>query len=219
MLPVREQDRRRFGRIDLEEPLPALVGDVKAEVVDVSVGGFRILHEARFPQNDAREIRFSWNGHDMRFACHIVRSTLFRLAKAAGEKTLFQSGARIDEPFGDSETVLRSLIAERVTQALAEQKANAYGLPPVGSYTYQVGKGDRYRRCELTEGRWRKFDTNRAEQPAEGFTISADVDPRHVDLLCGTYEQTTAEGRRLTRMLAELSIRKSEGGPTRKYVP
>ena len=219
MPPAQEQDRRRFGRIDLEEPLPALIGDVRGDIVEVSVVGFRILHEVRFPPSEGREIRFSWNGRELRFGCHIVRSTLFRLAKAPGEKSLFQSGVRIDESIGESEAVLRELIAHRVTQALEEQKANAHGLPPTGSYTYQVGKGDRYRRYELTEGRWRKFDSNRPEQPGEGFTISADVDPQHVDMLCTTYEKTTAEGRRLTRMLAELSIRKSEGTPTRRYVP
>jgi hypothetical protein len=30
---------------------------------------------------------------------------------------------------------------------------------------------------------------------------------------------TTPEGRRLTQMLAELSINKAEGIPTRRYVP
>lgn len=219
MPSVHDRERRRFGRIDLDEPLPALIGDVSGEVVEVSVVGLRILHEVRLPQSDGREVRFSWNGREMRFVCQIVRSTLFKLAKEPGEKSIFQSGARIDEGIGDSDAILRELIADRVTLALAEQKANAYALPPVGSYTNQAGKPDRYRRCELLEGRWRKFATTRPEQPEEGFTISADVDPRHVDMLCSTYENTTAEGRRLTKMLAELSIRKSEGSPTRRYMP
>ena len=38
-------------------------------------------------------------------------------------------------------------------------------------------------------------------------------------MLCKAYEAMGTEGRRLTKMLAELSIRKTEGTPTRRYVP
>ena len=212
-------ERRRFGRIDLEEPLTGLIGDVPVDIVEVSVVGFRAHHEARFPPGEDREIALRWQGREMRFLCTIIRSTLFRLAKNASEKSIYQSGVKIERSIGDSEATLRDLIAHRVMRALEEQKANARGLPPIGSYTYQVGKGDRYRRCELTDGKWRKFDTTRTEQPQEGFTVSAEVDPHQIDLLCRTYEAMTAEGRRLTKMLAELSIKKTEGTATRRYVP
>ena len=114
---------------------------------------------------------------------------------------------------------LREFIADRVTRALEEQKANARGIPPVGKYTFQVGKGDRYRRCEFIDNAWRKTDTTTPQQPANGFTVSAELESTTVDLLCRTYETTTEEGRRLTQMLAELSIKKTEGTPTRRYVP
>jgi hypothetical protein len=212
-------ERRRFGRIDLEEPLTGWIGDVRLDIVEVSVVGFRALHEVRFPPGEHHEIALTWQGREMRFACTMIRSTLFRLAKNAAEKSIYQSGIRIETGVGDSEQSLRDLIAYRVMRALEEQKANARGLPPIGSYTYQVGKGDRFRRCELNGGRWRKFDTTRSEQPADGFTVSADIDPHQVDLLCQTYEAVSGEGRRLTKMLAELSIKKTEGTPTRRYVP
>ena len=214
-----ESDRRRFGRIDLEKPLKGFVGDVLVSVVEVSIVGFRVLHEQRFPPGDESEVRIEWDGRQMRFGCHIVRSTLFRLGRTPAEKSVYQSGIRIDRSYEESDTVLRDLIAHRVIRALDEQKANARGVPPVLNYVYQVGKGDRYRRCELNDGRWRKFDTTRAEQPVEGFTVSAETDPAHVDMLCKTYEVMASEGRRLTKMLAELSIRKTEGTPTRRYIP
>lgn len=214
-----ESDRRRFGRIDLEQALKGFVGEIPVDVVEVSIVGFRVLHELRFPPGEDTQVRLEWQGRPMRFACHIVRSTLFRLGRTPAEKSIYQSGIRIDQGDGNSETVLRDLIADRVIRALEEQKANARGVPPVLNYVYQVGKGDRYRRCEFNDGRWRKFDTTRADQPVEGFTVSAETDPAHVDMLCKTYEAMAAEGRRLTKMLAELSIRKSEGTPTRRYVP
>lgn len=219
MPETEEQDRRRFGRIDLEHPLKGSIGGIPIDVVEVSVVGFRVMHESRFPPGDDGEVRVDWQGKEMRFSCNIVRSTLYKLAKTPADKSIYQSGVRIGQAFGDSETILRELVAHRVMRALAEQKENARGIPPTLTYTYQTGKGDRYRRCELTEGKWRRFDTTRPEQPGEGFTVSAEVDPSHVDMLCRAYEAMGTEGRRLTKMLAELSIRKSEGTPTRRYVP
>ncbi len=155
----------------------------------------------------------------MEFGCVVARSTLFRLAQTVHEKTIYHTGVRILDPVGDSETILRDLIAQRVIHALEEQKANARGIPPIGTYHYQVGKGDRFRRCEWVEGKWRKAETSIRTQPIEGFTVSVEVEQREVDLLCRTYEETTDEGRRLTRILAQLSISKAEGTPTRRYVP
>lgn len=219
MPETEDQDRRRFGRIDLEQPLKGSIGSIPVDVVEVSVVGFRVMHETRFVPGEDGEVRVDWQGKEMRFSCNVVRSALYKLAKTPADKSIYQSGVRIGQAAGDSETILRSLIAHRVIRALAEQKENARGIPPTLDYTYQVGKGDRYRRCELTEGKWRRFDTTRAEQPVEGFTVSAEIEPTQVDILCRAYEAMGIEGRRLTKMLAELSIRKTEGTPTRRYVP
>lgn len=217
-MTVTSQDRRQYGRIDLAEPLSGLLDDVPVRVVEVSVSGMRVEHDARIVPAPTRRIRIDWNGRKMEFGCVVARSILFKLAKDAREKSIYHSGLRILEAIGDSEQVLREFIADRVTRALEEQKANARGVPPIGSYTFQVGKGDRYRRCEF-DGSWKKMDTTSNTQPPNGFTVSAELDPAAIDLLCKTYEQTTEQGRRLTRMLAELSIKKNEGGPTRRYVP
>lgn len=219
MLEIEERQRRTFGRIDLEQPLQGTIGAVPVTVVEVSIVGLRVTHEVRLPAGEDSEALFSWQGREMRFACHIVRSTLFSLAKTDADKSIFQSGVRLDEAFGDSEKVLRDLIAQRVMRAIQEQKENAYGIPSTVPFTYRVGKGDRYRRCDLTGGTWRKFDTTRPEQPTEGFTVSAELDPMQIEILCRTYEALGPEGRHLTKMLAELSIKKTEGGPTRRYVP
>lgn len=219
MPEIEERERRRFGRIDLEQPLEGIIGAIPVHVVEVSIVGLRVMHEVRFPPGEDTEVRVSWQGRTMHFRCHIVRSTLFKLAKTATDKSIYQSGIRLDESFGESERLLRDLIAQRVMRAIQEQKENAHGIPSLGPFTYQVGKGDRFRRCELTADKWRKFDTTRAEQPTEGFTVSAEIDPVQIEVLCRTYEALGPEGRRLTKMLAELSIRKTEGGPTRRYVP
>jgi hypothetical protein len=212
-------ERRSYGRIQLDQPLSARFGETRARVIEVSIVGFRIAHEGRLPIGERLPLQVEWQGSNLELSCSLVRSTLWRLAKAMGEQSIYHSGLRIIETSRESFARLRELIAERIMRALEEQKANARGIPPLNAYMYQPGKGDLFRRCELIDGQWRKSETIRATQPPNGFTVSADVDPAHVDLLCQTWESTTDEGRRLTRMLAELSVSKAEGVPTRRYVP
>lgn len=214
-----EADRRRHGRVGLDEPLPATYGDLRAAVVDLSLRGFRIAHEDRLPAAETRTLTIDWHGSQIAIGCTVVRSVLARLGRLPGERSLYHSGLAIVETSREAFDRLRELIAERVMRALDEQKANARGIPPLAAYMYQPEKGELYRRCEYIAGNWRKSETSRPAQPMSGFTISAEVPPHHVEMLCRTWENTTAEGRRLTRLLAELSISRAEGIPTRRYVP
>jgi PilZ domain len=215
----RPEDRRRFHRIHLDSPLSAFLRDVPVSLVDLSLTGARIVSDARFSPGADTKLVFDWNEHHARVTCSVVRCTLFTFAKAPGEKSLYQTGLKFTETIDDADRVVRELIASYVIRALEEQKANAKGLPPLGPYAFITGKGDRYKRCELVEGKWRRADTTRAEQPEHGFTISADVAPYYVDLLCETYQMADEEGKRLTQTLAQLSINKAEGIPTRRYLP
>jgi hypothetical protein len=215
----RPEDRRRFHRVHLDSPLPAYLRDVPVQLLDLSLNGARVVSDARFSPGSEHDLIFDWNEHSARLTSEVVRCTLFSFAKAPGEKSLYQSGLRFKETVGDSDRVLRELIASYVIRALEEQKANARGLPPLGPYAFVVGKGDRYRRCELVDGKWRRTDTTRADQPSNGFTISADISPYYIDLLCETYQRADDEGKKLTQTLAQLSISKGEGIPTRRYLP
>ena len=214
-----DQERRRYGRIRLDEPLAARFGETRAKVIELSIVGFRIAHEGRLAVGEHRPLLVDWQGTSIVLGCSLVRSTLWRLAKKMGELSIYHSGLRIVESSRESFDQLRELIGERILRALEEQKANARGIPPLAAYMYQPEKGDLFRRCEFVDGVWRKTETIRSAQPPNGFTVSAEVDPYHVDMLCETWEKTTDEGRRLTRMFAELSVSKAEGVPTRRYVP
>ena len=193
--------------------------DVEVEVRDVSLNGARVVGEARFGPGSEHELQFVWNDMKIHLIVTVVRCTLFSFAKAPGEKSMYQTGLRIRETVGKSDRHLREMIGSYVIRALEEQKANARGLPPLGPYAYVEGKGDRFRRCEFVDGKWRRSETTRSEQPENGFTVSADVRPYYVDLLCETYQMADEEGRRLTQTLAQLSINKAEGIPTRRYLP
>jgi len=212
-------ERRRYGRIRLDEPLSGRFGDARVKVLELSVVGFLVAHEGRVPAHEARTLVVDWHGTDIVMQCSVARSTLWRLSKSMGQQSIYHSGLRIDESSDAAFETLRELIGERVLRALEEQKANARGIPPLAAYMYQPEKGDLFRRCEYVDGAWRRTETIRSDQPKDGFTISAEVDAAHVDMLCEAWEATTEEGRRLTKMLAELSISKSEGIPTRRYIP
>lgn len=212
-------ERRRYGRIGLDAPLPGRFGEMPVRILEVSLTGFRIAHESLVSSGHAYPLWADWDGKRMGLDCSVVRTHLWRLAKAIGEHSIYHSGLRITHSIGDSYDVLRELITDRVMRALEEQRANAHGIPPFTAYMYQPGKSDLYRRCEYIDGTWRKRETIRPEQPQHGFTVSIDVTPEHVALLCETWERSTAEGRRLTRLLAELSVSKKEGIPVRRYIP
>ncbi len=211
--------KRQFERVHFEQPIAGRLGDARVRVMDLAIGGARLLTEKRLIPGVSQELRVEWDGKLIHVTCSVTRCTLQTFAKSPNEKSLYELGVRITETVGDSHVVMRELIATYVMKALDEQKANWDGIPPIGPYVHLEGKSDRYRRCEFLNGVWKIRSTTRPEQPLSGFTISAEVAPRYIDLLCDTYEMTNDEGRRLTRILAELSISKAEGVPTRRYTP
>jgi hypothetical protein len=196
------------------------VDAVPVSVTEISISGAKVLHESRFPERPGRvhQLWFDWNEHTLRFEVAVARTTLMTLAKRPGDKSHYGSGLRFIAPEEGTDPILRELIAFYVTRAINEQIANANGLPPLDGYPFQVGKGSRYRRCEYN-GTWRRSETTDPTQPQNGFTISAEVDPMQVEMLCGTWLVLDAEGRRLTQMLAQLSINPNEGTATRRYMP
>lgn len=218
MLQIKTE-RRRYGRIRLDTPLRARFGEVDVRVVELSVVGFLVAHEGRLNAGEVHHFVIDWEGTPIALDCSVARSNLYRLGKTLGTKSIYHTGLRIIRFQHDGFGRLRELIAARIIRALDEMKANARGIPPLAAYMYQPEKGELFRRCELVEGSWRKSETIRPNQPPNGFTISAEVEPEHVDLLCETWEHTTYEGRRLTQLLAELSISTAEGIPTRRYAP
>ncbi len=211
--------QRQFERIHFEHPISGTLGKQRVQVLDLAIGGARFLGTLRVTPGSAQDLRVDWEGKPMLLKCTVTRCTLQNFATGSNEQSTYEIGVRIVETTGDSDRIMRELIGYYVTKALDEQRANWDGVPPIGPYVHLEGKSGRYRRCELVDGKWRISATTRPEQPISGFTVSAEVPPRYLDMLCETYERTDGEGRRLTRILAELSINKAEGVPTRRYVP
>lgn len=207
--------KRQFERIHFDDPLPARLSGQPVKILDLAVGGVRLLAGSRVKPASEHDLELEWTGKPIRLQCIVTRCTLQTL----GAVGTFEIGMRISQAVPDSDRIVHELIAHFVMRALAEQAANWNGIPPTGPYVYVEGKGAHYRRCELIDDSWRVTNTTRPEQPLRGFTVSAEVPPRYLGMLCDTYQKADEEGRRLTRILAELSINKAEGVPTRRYQP
>jgi hypothetical protein len=213
-------ERRKYQRVVLARPLPGRLGSGRIYVLDASLIGLRIAHQgAAPPAGSPCRIEFEWEGRLVALDCEVRRNALHKLAKNPGEKSIYHAGLSITGALGDSDSALRQMVASIVARALDEQKANARGVPAAAAQCFQTGKGTDYVRCELVSGTWRRTETNRADQPQNGFTVSAEESREHVDMLCDTFGNADEEGRRLIRMMAELSISKAEGVPTRRYMP
>ena len=219
-MPQPPKERRKVSRVKLSRPLPGRVGEARIFLVDASVEGIRIAHQGSLPAvGQSCHVSFAWEGQSIEIDCQVIHNTLFRLAKSSAEKSVYHAGLRIANAAGNSRAVLRQLVADCVARALDEQKANARGVPATAALSFQTSKGNDYVRCELIDGAWRRTATNRPEQPANGFTVSAEEERDQVELLCQTFESADAAGRKLIQTMAEMSISKSEGVPTRRYNP
>ena len=212
--------RRKFQRVTLVRPLVARIGATRVFVIDASLQGVRIAHQGNIPAEWSKcTIVFEWEGIPISLECRVTRSTLQKLARDSGEKSVYHAGLEIIRAEKEAMTTLREMIASVVARALDEQKANARGIPAVAAQTFQTGKGTLFLRCELVEGKWRQSETTRPEQPMDGFTISAEETRDQIAMLCETFAKADSDGRKLIQLMAELSISKTEGIPTRRYIP
>lgn len=217
---VEVDERRQYGRVTPVKRIRGSVGDVVVFVLDVSVAGARVAHQDPLPPvGGISVLKFDWEGHHFSAKCEVRRTRIERPAKSQFEKPLYHSGLFLTvEPL--HEKTLRDIVAESVARAMDEQKANANGIPAIAANSFQTGKGDEFVRYELRGGAWTQNPTRDSRQPhGEGFTISATESPTKVTMLCRAYESGDADGRRLIRTFAALSISKSEGVPTRRYTP
>ena len=214
------EERRKYQRVTLVRPLVARVGAARVFVLDASLSGLSVAHQGNIPAEGSKcVITFEWDSIPVAMECEITRNTLQKMARNAQEKSVYHASMEIVRASDEAMKTLRDLITSVVARALDEQKANARGIPAVAAQTFQTGKGTQFLRYELLNGAWRRTETTRPDQPMNGFTISAEEEQSHIDLLCETYVSSDAASRKLIKLMAELSISKAEGIPTRRYSP
>jgi len=218
-----QDERRQYNRLALDAPEACSLGDLSGFVFNVSVTGALVFCAGRVETlrtGEMRTLEFSWEGHSLSFECEIIHTDVEIRDTKSGRKLVTRVGCNFVSGSGDSTQTLRTIIAQRIERALDEQRANARGVPALLPTSTQRGTKDRgYVRYRLRGNEWTREATTEAEQPRDGFTIGADEREDHVALLCESYRTADFEGRRLIRRMAELSISRSEGVPTRRYEP
>lgn len=197
-----------------------MIGDTRIFVIDASLNGVRVVHQDPLPRAGSQCVMsFTWHGHQLVLECEVKRTVMRRPPKSALERPLYESGLFITSARGESGALLREMIERHVMLALDERKANARGIPPTAAQSFQTGKGDELMRHEYVKGMWRSYPTTDPSQPMNGFTISAAEPVPNIEMLRSTFADADAAGRRMIQQMAEMSISRSEGIPTRRYEP
>jgi hypothetical protein len=189
-------ERRHFQRLTLTEPIDGWFGDFAVRLIDVSATG--ALVEADEPiESDARALlRFWWRGEEVEVMAETARVADSRF------------GLRLVE---ENDALLR-LISNSATEMLLALEANARGdrdANLVGDETLTAAwrrPASGFVRWIFSAAGWRSERSDEPSQPADGFTIAAAEPEDQVALLCRTYESGDTEARKLTRMLAEISV-------------
>jgi len=206
-------DRREFQRLRLAKPILALMDGQNALILDIGIAGAYIEHYGALPPGARFKLLFRWQRADVELLCEVRRS---RVVRSGGDNmsVVSHSGVQFVEAIGDADARLNDMMATFVGRVLAAQRANASGKPEEGealSLT-QLGGARRARTrgwvsFRLVDGTWRRTLAASASQPLDGFTVAAYEDEEELASLCESYEAADAEGRRLIRLLAELSAR------------
>lgn len=192
-------ERRSFQRLALTKPIDGWFGDFLVRLLDVSVSGALIEYTEDIPLNSRALLRFFWRGREIEIMAEIARNNDIR------------SGLH----FLEQNPTLNALIEESAAELLRAQMANAAGERDANRYGDETltaasaglgGANTPYLVCTLGSKGWSRKPSLLPDQPVNGFTIAASYSPAQIDLLCSTYEEGNAEARRLTRLLAELSV-------------
>ncbi|HEX8151782.1 MAG TPA: PilZ domain-containing protein [Thermoanaerobaculia bacterium] len=185
-----------YQRLNVGRPIDGWFGDWAVRLIDVSATGALLEADEPIPDASRALLRFWWRGTEVEITAETARHDDLRC------------GVRFLE---DSAT-LRRLIADEATAVLRAQQANADGdraANVIGEETLTAASAISafgFVTYTLADGRWKKRPALSRDQPADGFTVAAGESEDQIQLLCQTYEKGDGEARRLTRLLAELSV-------------
>jgi hypothetical protein len=202
-------DRREFQRLHLAKPILALLDGQNALILDIGMAGAFIEHYGTFEPGERFALLFRWKSEDVEFLCEVRRSEVVR---GSGESAVSHTGARFIQSIGRSEERLQDMMATFVGHVLAAQKANAGATRDTDAMLSQLGGARRsrtkgYMLYRYANGQWHREPTASPQQPAFGFTVAAYEDEEELETLCRAWEIADEEGRRLIRLVAELSAR------------
>lgn len=207
-------DRREFQRLRLAKPILAQLDTQSALILDIGVGGAFIEHYGTVEPGQQFHLTFRWMGEEVEFIAEVIRSGPARKQGGDMQSVVSHTAVHFIEGKGDAENRLYDMMATFVGKVLAAQKSNASGdlSDSAGARILaQLGEARRMRTrgyiaYHLKDGAWWRVPTESALQPPDGFTVAAYEDEEELAQLCVSYENANDEGRRLIRLVAELSV-------------
>lgn len=190
-------ERRHFQRLTLLEPLDGWFGDYNVRLIDVSATGALIEHDDSIPADARALLRFWWRGQEV----EVTAETARRADSRTGLRFLEECEPLVQLIAASATEMLLALEAN----ARGDRDANAIGDETLTAAWHRPASGFVRWIFEPVRG-WRSERSLLPDQPEDGFTIAAAEPDDQVALLCRTYESGDHEARKLTRMLAELSV-------------
>jgi hypothetical protein len=202
-------DRREFERLRLAKPILALLDGQNALILDIGVSGAFVEHYGQTNPGDRFTLLFRWKGTDVEFVSEVAHTVIVR---KTGDSEVSHTGLRFTQPIGEAEKRLNDMVGTFVGKVLAAQKANAGATQPADSALIELGGARRSRirgfiTFRLQNGKWSREMTESPSQPSNGFTVAGYEDDEELESLCQAYAIADEEGRRLIKLVAELSAR------------
>ncbi len=106
-------------RLDLPQPIDATLLDLGATIVEVSLVGCSVRHEARVKVGSAVTLDFMWKNRRARLTGKVMRSTM----EFVEGKAVYISGLQLAESIDKSPEVIRDIIGTLVAERPAEAPA------------------------------------------------------------------------------------------------
>lgn len=192
-------ERRVYQRLTLTEPLDGWFGDFAVRLIDVSATGALVEYDEPIPDDARALLRFFWRNREIEVLAETAR-VLMASERRSGLKFLEDNDDLCLAIAASAKEMLLALDAN----ALGNRAANIVGDETLTAAWRRPVSG--FVRWIYNAGRWHSEHATKPDQPPDGFTIAAAEPDEQVALLCSTYESGDTEARRLTRMLAELSV-------------
>ncbi len=189
-----DDEKRAAQRLNLLQPLDGWFGDFPIRMIDVSATGALVEYDETIPSDARGLLRFFWRGEEIELLAETARTV----------------DNRAGLQFLDDDERLRQFIAASAIEVLMAQEANAAGRREdnvVGDGTLTArSQASKFVSWLYANGKWSARASLLPDQPTDGFTVSSGESDEQVALLRRTYESGDTESRRLTRLLAELSV-------------
>lgn len=189
----------------LAKPIPATLGADAVLMLDLGPAGALLSGVSAHAPGSEHVLSFADDGERVEVRC-VVTGVADRLPRPESDLLV---------RFVERSDALSAFIARYEEQVRRAEAANAEG-----DVAHNVIDGDRtladlgaaarsketYLCCRFGSGRWRRHITTIADQPRDGFTISAAETEDQVQLLQLAYEESDEPERRLLREFAAASL-------------